>query len=184
MSWPRSWPDTPNGTRSWSSAITGASSTTSTASSTRSMTPTTWRRKCSFVSTARSIATTRSTSSRPGCSGWRRTPRSTAFASGGSIWSRWSGPRPRTATAAASSSRATIAVPTASCATSSAGTPITHAIEELPDEYRELIHLRHFAELSYGEIAELKGMPLGTVKNKLFRGRQMLKEKLADFLVD
>jgi RNA polymerase sigma-70 factor (ECF subfamily) len=64
------------------------------------------------------------------------------------------------------------------------GRAIVDAIEGLPDEYRELIHLRHFAELSYGEIAELKGMPLGTVKNKLFRGRQMLKEKLSDFLVD
>ena len=64
------------------------------------------------------------------------------------------------------------------------GRAIVDAIAELPDEYRELIHLRHFAELSYGEIAELKGMPLGTVKNKLFRGRQMLKEKLAAFLVD
>ena len=61
---------------------------------------------------------------------------------------------------------------------------ITIAIRGLPDEYRELIELRHFAELSYGEIAELKDMPLGTVKNKLFRGRQMLKEKLADFLTD
>jgi RNA polymerase sigma-70 factor (ECF subfamily) len=53
-----------------------------------------------------------------------------------------------------------------------------------PTSIAELIHLRHFAELSYGEIAELKGMPLGTVKNKLFRGRQMLKDKLADYLVD
>jgi RNA polymerase sigma-70 factor (ECF subfamily) len=61
---------------------------------------------------------------------------------------------------------------------------IARAIEELPGEYRELIELRHFAELSYGEIAELKDMPLGTVKNKLFRGRQMLKEKLAEFLID
>jgi RNA polymerase sigma-70 factor (ECF subfamily) len=64
------------------------------------------------------------------------------------------------------------------------GAAIALAIEELPGEYRELIQLRHFAELSYGDIAELKGMPLGTVKNKLFRGRQMLKEKLADFLTD
>jgi RNA polymerase sigma-70 factor (ECF subfamily) len=64
------------------------------------------------------------------------------------------------------------------------GNAIVVAIQELPDEYRELIHLRHFAELSYGEIAELKGMPLGTVKNKLFRGRQLLKEKLAEYLVD
>ncbi len=59
---------------------------------------------------------------------------------------------------------------------------IVRAIGELRGEYRELIELRHFAELSYDEIAELKGMPLGTVKNKLFRGRQMLKAKLEDFL--
>ena len=61
---------------------------------------------------------------------------------------------------------------------------IQEAIEALPWEYRELILLRHFGELPYEEIARLKGMPLGTVKNKLFRGRQMLKEKLQDFLSD
>ncbi len=54
----------------------------------------------------------------------------------------------------------------------------------MPWEYRELILLRHYAEMSYDEIAGLKDMPLGTVKNKLFRGRQMLKEKLADYLTD
>ncbi|HEV2856239.1 MAG TPA: sigma-70 family RNA polymerase sigma factor [Thermoanaerobaculia bacterium] len=64
------------------------------------------------------------------------------------------------------------------------GAAIQEAIESLPWEYRELILLRHFGELPYEEIAQLKGMPLGTVKNKLFRGRQMLKEKLQDFLSD
>jgi len=64
------------------------------------------------------------------------------------------------------------------------GEAISEAINELAEEYRELIVLRHFGELSYEEIAQLKGMPLGTVKNKLFRGRQMLKGKLADFLTD
>ena len=64
------------------------------------------------------------------------------------------------------------------------GTAIHQAIDELPGEYRELITLRHYAELSYDDIATMKEMPLGTVKNKLFRGRQMLKEKLADFLAD
>lgn len=64
------------------------------------------------------------------------------------------------------------------------GAAIRQAIDQLPGEYRELISLRHYAELSYGEIAELKGMPLGTVKNKLFRGRQMLKEELREFLTD
>ena len=64
------------------------------------------------------------------------------------------------------------------------GVAIQDAIDSLPWEYRELILLRHFGELPYEEIAKLKQMPLGTVKNKLFRGRQMLKEKLQDFLSD
>ncbi|MGE5232563.1 MAG: sigma-70 family RNA polymerase sigma factor [Acidobacteriota bacterium] len=64
------------------------------------------------------------------------------------------------------------------------GGAIQEAVDALPWEYRELILLRHFSELSYEEIATLKKLPLGTVKNKLFRGRQMLKEKLADFLTD
>jgi RNA polymerase sigma-70 factor (ECF subfamily) len=61
---------------------------------------------------------------------------------------------------------------------------IRAAVDELPGEYRELIALRHYAELSYEEIATVKGLPLGTVKNKLFRARQALKQVLADFLVD
>jgi RNA polymerase sigma-70 factor, ECF subfamily len=64
------------------------------------------------------------------------------------------------------------------------GEAIQEAIESLPWEYRELILLRHFGELPYEEIARIKEMPLGTVKNKLFRGRQMLKEKLQDYLSD
>ncbi|MEZ5312186.1 MAG: sigma-70 family RNA polymerase sigma factor [Thermoanaerobaculia bacterium] len=52
------------------------------------------------------------------------------------------------------------------------------AIDALPWEYRELILLRHYGELAYDEIAEVKGMPLGTVKNKLFRARQMLKQQM------
>jgi RNA polymerase sigma-70 factor, ECF subfamily len=64
------------------------------------------------------------------------------------------------------------------------GDAIQRAIDGLPGDYRELIVMRHYAELSYEEIAQLKRMPLGTVKNKLFRGRQMLKEKLAAHLGD
>ncbi|HEX7578682.1 MAG TPA: sigma-70 family RNA polymerase sigma factor [Thermoanaerobaculia bacterium] len=52
------------------------------------------------------------------------------------------------------------------------------AIDRLPDDYRELISLRHYGELPYEEIAELKEMPLGTVKNKLFRARQALRDLL------
>lgn len=59
---------------------------------------------------------------------------------------------------------------------------IDKAVFELPADYRELIQLRHFAELSYEEIASMKKLPLGTVKNKLFRARNMLKVTLEGFV--
>ncbi len=62
------------------------------------------------------------------------------------------------------------------------GAAIDTAVRELPPDYRELIQLRHFAELSYEEIASMKKLPLGTVKNKLFRARNLLKEALGEFV--
>lgn len=59
------------------------------------------------------------------------------------------------------------------------GDAISRAIAELPPDFRELITLRHFGGLSYEEIAEIKEMPLGTVKNKLFRARAVLKDRLS-----
>jgi RNA polymerase sigma-70 factor (ECF subfamily) len=59
------------------------------------------------------------------------------------------------------------------------GEAISRAIADLAPEFRELITLRHFGGLSYEEIARVKNMPLGTVKNKLFRARVVLKERLA-----
>jgi RNA polymerase sigma-70 factor, ECF subfamily len=59
---------------------------------------------------------------------------------------------------------------------------IDTAVAKLPADYRELIQLRHFAELSYEEIASMKKLPLGTVKNKLFRARNLLKEALESFV--
>ncbi len=59
---------------------------------------------------------------------------------------------------------------------------LRQVIDELRPEYRELVLLRHFAGLSYQEIADFKEMPLGTVKNKLFRAHSVLRTALADFL--
>ncbi len=59
---------------------------------------------------------------------------------------------------------------------------IEGAVDSLPPDYRELIQLRHYAELSYEEIAIMKKLPLGTVKNKLFRARNLLKTTLNPFL--
>jgi RNA polymerase sigma-70 factor (ECF subfamily) len=55
-------------------------------------------------------------------------------------------------------------------------------IDNLRPEYRELVLLRHFGGLSYQEIAEFKDMPLGTVKNKLFRAHSVLRRALAAFV--
>lgn len=58
---------------------------------------------------------------------------------------------------------------------------IRKAIAGLRLEYRELVLLRHFAGLSYQEIADFKDMPLGTVKNKLFRAHTVLRKALASY---
>src|ERR1039457_4626516 len=55
--------------------------------------------------------------------------------------------------------------------------------ETRPNPPDELISLRHYGEMPYEEIAELKGMPLGTVKNKLFRARQALRDLLPKDIV-
>ena len=52
------------------------------------------------------------------------------------------------------------------------------AIDNLPQSYRLLITLRHLQELSYQEIADITGMPLGTVKTGIFRARRLLQERL------
>src|SRR5215203_6213377 len=55
-------------------------------------------------------------------------------------------------------------------------TEIDSVVECLPAAYRDLIILRHSRDLSYDEIAEVTGLPLGTVKNRLFRAREMMRE--------
>lgn len=53
---------------------------------------------------------------------------------------------------------------------------IEAVVKCLPSVYRELILLRHSQDMSYDEIAEITGLPLGTVKNRLFRAREMMRE--------
>lgn len=54
-------------------------------------------------------------------------------------------------------------------------TEIGEVVKRLPDAYKQLILLRHANDLSYDEIAEVTGLPLGTVKNRLFRAREMMR---------
>ncbi len=55
---------------------------------------------------------------------------------------------------------------------------IVEAIEELPTKYREVIIYRHKDDKSYEEIADLMNIPVGTVKARIFRARELLKKKL------
>ena len=56
-----------------------------------------------------------------------------------------------------------------------ANTKLIHeAIESLPVEYREVLILRELEELSYKEIADIAGIPLGTVMSRLSRARKEL----------
>ena len=57
---------------------------------------------------------------------------------------------------------------------------IETVVRALPANYRELIILRHSQDLSYEEIVEVTGLPLGTVKNRLFRAREMMRQQFVD----
>lgn len=52
------------------------------------------------------------------------------------------------------------------------------AIAQLPADYREVIVLREMENFSYKEIADMVGLPIGTVMSRLARGRRALQEFL------
>lgn len=52
------------------------------------------------------------------------------------------------------------------------------AVRDLPYEYREVLILREWEGLSYKEIAEITGIPLGTVMSRLSRSRKELEQRL------
>ena len=55
---------------------------------------------------------------------------------------------------------------------------IREAIDTLPEKYHSAIVLRHSEEKSYEEIAEILNLPIGTVKARIFRAREMLNKAL------
>ena len=58
---------------------------------------------------------------------------------------------------------------------------VLQAIDRLPEEFRETLVLSDIEGLSYAEIAEITGVPIGTVKSRLFRARQALQQELYDY---
>lgn len=61
---------------------------------------------------------------------------------------------------------------------------ILEAIDELPEDYRTAVVLSDLEGLSYDEMATVMGVPLGTVKSRLFRGRRRLQKQLYEYAVE
>jgi RNA polymerase sigma-70 factor (ECF subfamily) len=57
---------------------------------------------------------------------------------------------------------------------------IQNAINKLPEKFHAVVVLSYFEELSLEEIAQLEGCPVGTVKSRVFRGKQILRQILEE----
>lgn len=59
---------------------------------------------------------------------------------------------------------------------------VKSALDALPRPYRAVLVLREMEDMPYDEIADMLGVPEGTVKSRLMRGRELLRRKLAGIL--
>jgi RNA polymerase sigma factor (sigma-70 family) len=64
------------------------------------------------------------------------------------------------------------------------GDEVSFALHSLPEEFRTVILLCDIEEFSYEEIAKMLELPIGTVRSRLFRARNMLKDKLKLYAVN
>lgn len=55
---------------------------------------------------------------------------------------------------------------------------VRNALDSLPEQFRSILVMREFEEMSYEEIAEVLGCPVGTVRSRLFHARRLLRETL------
>jgi RNA polymerase sigma-70 factor (ECF subfamily) len=61
---------------------------------------------------------------------------------------------------------------------------LREAIDELAEPFRSAVLLVDVEDLSYDSAAEVMGVPIGTVRSRLFRGRRLLQEKLASLAAE
>jgi RNA polymerase sigma-70 factor (ECF subfamily) len=60
---------------------------------------------------------------------------------------------------------------------------VLRAVDQLPEAFREAVTLSDVEGLSYEEVAKVLGVPVGTVKSRLYRGRRILQAKLYEYAV-
>ena len=61
------------------------------------------------------------------------------------------------------------------------GDEVSGALETLPGDYRQILVLADIEEFSYEELSDILEIPIGTVRSRLFRARNLLKEKLRKY---
>ena len=59
---------------------------------------------------------------------------------------------------------------------------VTKALEQISDDFREVVVLRDIQNLSYDEIAEITNLPMGTVKSRINRGRAQVQELMKNYV--
>jgi RNA polymerase sigma-70 factor (ECF subfamily) len=59
---------------------------------------------------------------------------------------------------------------------------VNQTLQELPEELRKAITLREIEGISYEEIATIMNCPIGTVRSRIFRAREIIAEKLRPLL--
>lgn len=64
------------------------------------------------------------------------------------------------------------------------GPAITEALAALPETFRSVVVLVDLEDQPYEAAAEVLGIPVGTVRSRLFRGRKLLQERLAQYAID
>ncbi|MBN2467742.1 MAG: sigma-70 family RNA polymerase sigma factor [Deltaproteobacteria bacterium] len=55
---------------------------------------------------------------------------------------------------------------------------VRKTLESLPEQFRSILIMREFEEMSYSDIADSLGCPVGTVRSRLFHARRVFKENL------
>jgi RNA polymerase sigma-70 factor (ECF subfamily) len=55
---------------------------------------------------------------------------------------------------------------------------VWRVVDQIPLKFRELILLRYIQDLKYEEIAEIMSLPVGTVKNRIFKAKEILKQEM------